>query len=588
MFLLIIFLGISEINKSQQITLLEFLEKIKKGEIISVTIQNKDVIIGESVNKKIFYTTKDPETSLTQLLKDYNIPSSTIFSLKVKQVTTNWRDIVFAIVFNILPFLLIAWIFWQIFRQTQRGATQIFSFGKSGVKVYNPNDPNRVTFKDIAGLEEAKQELMEIIEFLKNPEKFFKIGARIPKGILLVGPPGTGKTMLARATAAEANVPFFYISGSEFVELFVGIGASRVRDAFEIAKKNQPSILFIDELDAIGKARGIGLTGAHEEREQTLNQILVEMDGFEKGTKVVVISATNRPDVLDPALLRPGRFDRKITLDLPDIKAREEILKIHLKDKKIGKINYRQIAERTPGFSGADLANLCNEAAILAARRNKNEITQQELLDAIDKVLLGPERKTKAYSKKEKEIAAYHEAGHAVVAHYLKYTSPVQKISIISRGRAGGYTLKTPLEERNFYFKKEFLDEISSMLGGYAAEKIVFNDVTTGASNDLEIATELAKELVTRFGMSDKIGPISFPKIKKEFLLEKEYSEKTAEIIDEEIRTIINQALERAIKVLETKRDKLNKIAQILIKKEVIEKKQFEKLIGEPKGSLDI
>ncbi len=588
LFLLIIFLGISEINKSQQITLLEFLEKIKKEEIISVTIQNKDVIIGESVNKKIFYTTKDPETSLTQLLKDYNIPSSTIFSLKVKQVTTNWRDIVFAIVFNILPFLLIAWIFWQIFRQTQRGATQIFSFGKSGVKVYNPNDPNRITFKDVAGLEEAKQELMEIIEFLKNPEKFFKIGARIPKGILLVGPPGTGKTMLARATAAEANVPFFYISGSEFVELFVGIGASRVRDAFEIAKKNQPSILFIDELDAIGKARGIGLTGAHEEREQTLNQILVEMDGFEKGTKVVVISATNRPDVLDPALLRPGRFDRKITLDLPDIKAREEILKIHLKDKKIGKINYRQIAERTPGFSGADLANLCNEAAILAARRNKNEITQQELLDAIDKVLLGPERKTKAYSKKEKEIAAYHEAGHAVVAHYLKYTSPVQKISIISRGRAGGYTLKTPLEERNFYFKREFLDEISSMLGGYAAEKIVFNDVTTGASNDLEIATELAKELVTRFGMSDKIGPISFPKIKKEFLLEKEYSERTAEIIDEEIRTIINQALERAIKVLETKREKLNKIAQILIKKEVIEKKQFEKLIGEPKGSLDI
>jgi cell division protease FtsH len=370
--------------------------------------------------------------------------------------------------------------------------------------------------------------------------------------------------------------------------MFVGVGASRVRDAFSITKRSQPSILFIDELDAIGKARGVGLTGAHEEREQTLNQILVEMDGFEKGTKVVVMAATNRPDVLDPALLRPGRFDRKIVLDLPDIKAREEILKIHLKDKKVGKVNIKQIAERTPGFSGADLANLCNEAAILAARRNKEEITQQELLESIDKVLLGPERKTKAYSKKEKEIAAYHEGGHAIVTHYLKNTSPVQKISIVSRGRAGGYTLKTPLEERSFYFKKEFLDEIAAMLGGYAAEKLIFGDITTGASNDLEIATNLTRELITRFGMSEKIGPVSFPQIRREFILEKEYSERTAEMIDEEIRAIIQQALEKALKVLELKRDKLEKVAQVLMKKEVIEKKQFEKLVGEPKGSLEI
>jgi len=351
-------------------------------------------------------------------------------------------------------------------------------------------------------------------------------------------------------------------------------------------------ILFIDELDAIGRVRGVGITGAHEEREQTLNQILVEMDGFEKGTKVVVLGATNRPDVLDPALLRPGRFDRKIVLDLPDIKAREEILKIHLRDKKVGKVNLRQVAERTPGFSGADLANLCNEAAILAARRNKEYIEQKDLLDSIEKVLLGPERKTKVYSKREKEIAAYHEAGHAIVAHYLPNANPVQKVSIIARGRAGGYTLKFPTEEKSFYFKKEFLDELASMLGGYAAEKLIFNDITTGASNDLEIATDLAKQLVIKFGMSEKLGPVSFKKAGGGFLgyniYEKEYSEKTAEIIDEEVKNIINQALERAMKVLEIKRDKLEKVAKVLIKKEVLEKKQFEKLVGEPKGSLEI
>jgi len=394
-------------------------------------------------------------------------------------------------------------------------------------------------------------------------------------------------TLLARATAAEAGVPFFYISGSEFVEMFVGVGSARVRDAFAVAKRNQPCILFIDELDAIGKVRGVGITGGHEEREQTLNQILVEMDGFEKGTRIVVLAATNRADVLDPALLRPGRFDRKIVLDLPDVKAREEILKIHLKDKKVGKVNLKQIAELTPGFSGADLANLANEAAILAARRNKEFIEQEDLLDSIEKVLLGPERKTKVYSKKEKEIAAYHEAGHAIVAHYLPYSSSVQKISIISRGKAGGYTLKTPLEERSFYFKKEFLDELASILGGYAAEKLIFNDITTGASSDLELATDLARQLVLKFGMSEKLGPVSFSNVPKEFFLEKEYSEKTAEIIDEEVITIINQALERALKVLSLKKDKLEKVAKILMKKEVIERKQFEKLIGEKKGSLN-
>jgi cell division protease FtsH len=585
---LILYLGYEQTLTGQKISLEEFLIKVKNQEVKTITLSGKTNITFQTKDGKIFKTSKDPDESLTQLFKDYGIPSTTIFSLEINQETNNLRDIIFGIIFNILPLLLVAWIFWQIFRQAQRGTTQIFTFGKSGIKVYNPDDPNKVTFKDVANLEEAKQELMEVVEFLKNPDKFLKIGAKIPKGVLLVGPPGSGKTYLARATAAEAGVPFFYISGSEFVELFVGIGASRVRDCFSVAKRNQPSILFLDEIDAIGKVRGVGITGGHEEREQTLNQILVEMDGFEKGTRVVVIGATNRPDVLDPALLRPGRFDRKIVLDLPDIKAREEILKIHLRDKKVGKINLRQIAERTPGFSGADLANLCNEAAILAARRNKEFIEQEDLLDSIEKVLLGPERKTKVYSKKEKEIAAYHEAGHALVAHYLPFSSPVQKISIIARGRAGGYTLKTPLEERSFYFKKEFLDELASMLGGYAAEKLIFNDVTTGASNDLEIATDLAKQLVLKFGMSEKLGPISFSKPPREFSLEKEYSEKTAELIDEEVKNIINQALERALKVLEMKKDKLEKVAQVLIKKEVIEKRQFERLVGEKKGSLQI
>jgi cell division protease FtsH len=585
---LIVYLGYQQTLTGQKISLEEFLTKVKNQEVKTITLSGKTNITFQTKDGKIFKTSKDPDESLTQLLKDYGVPSSTIFSLEINQETNNIRDIVLTLLFNVIPFLLVAWIFWQIFRQAQRGTTQIFTFGKSGIKVYNPDDHNKVTFKDVANLEEAKQELMEVVEFLKNPDKFLKIGAKIPKGVLLVGPPGSGKTLLARATAAEAGVPFFYISGSEFVELFVGIGASRVRDCFSVAKRNQPSILFLDEIDAIGKVRGVGITGGHEEREQTLNQILVEMDGFEKGTRVVVIAATNRPDVLDPALLRPGRFDRKIVLDLPDVKAREEILKIHLRDKKFGKINLRQVAERTPGFSGADLANLCNEAAILAARRNKEFIEQEDLLESIEKVLLGPERKTKVYSKKEKEIAAYHEAGHALVAHYLPFTSPVQKISIIARGRAGGYTLKTPLEERSFYFKKEFLDELASLLGGYAAEKLIFNDVTTGASNDLEIATDLAKQLVLKFGMSEKLGPISFSKPQREFSLEKEYSEKTAELIDEEVQNIINEALERALKVLEMKKDKLEKVAQVLVKKEVIEKKQFEKLIGEKKGSLQI
>jgi ATP-dependent metalloprotease FtsH len=1028
LFFLILFIGEKKLKEEQEISFVNFLDKVKKGEVKEINIESDSNIIFVTKEGKIFRTSKDPNSSLWEVFEKEKIPKNDYLNIKInKKPEFSLGQLLLSFILNILPVAIIIWFIWQMFKQTQKGTSQIFSFGKSGIKVYNPDDPNKVTFKDIADLEEAKQELMEVVEFLKNPDKFLKIGAKIPKGVLLVGPPGSGKTMLAQATAAEAGVPFFYISGSEFVEMFVGVGASvtgdtpvlikeknkirllpikkvvdkyykeneegivkftydletlgfesrgkyffkkpkwtkvrgvfrhkadkiyeiyfrggkikttgdhsifvreknkivckradelkvgdvlvnlpfkrrslfikglgraykvskfdfedkgiyldlyekkfqkinfaynfalsmrnvlsqkaigkiigfaqttikdwqigrkkpkllssfnllkfgiptkikvtedlmrlmgyytaegrttkyftqfvfgihekelikdcvnliekifnikphikeyedtnsiritihssiiskffkkhcgngakkkhipsflwelpfnyykayleglykgdgfiskdgrliistvskrlaleiiwlsalhgysaslnkkispkrkirdkiineskyyiikfgkinnpflesnktrqpkkpivtkiliktyngyvydfcgceneaffggekpillhnsRVRDAFAVAKRNQPSILFIDEIDAIGKVRGVGITGGHEEREQTLNQILVEMDGFEKGIRVVVLAATNRPDVLDPALLRPGRFDRKIVLDLPDVKAREEILKIHLRDKRVGKVNLKQIAELTPGFSGADLANLCNEAAILAARRNKEFIEQEDLLDAIDKVLLGPERKTKVYSKKEKEIAAYHEAGHALVAHYLPFASPVQKISIIARGRAGGYTLKTPLEERSFYFKKEFLDELASMLGGYAAEKLIYNDITTGASNDLEIATDLARQLVLKFGMSEKLGPISFSRTPREFYLEKEYSEKTAEIIDEEVKKIIDKALERALKVLTLKKDKLEKVAKVLMKEEVIEKRRFERLVGEKKGSV--
>lgn len=574
----------------KNISFLELKRLIEDNKVKELFVDENAIIV-QTFDNNFFKVNKESNLSFWQIAKDLQISTPTLLTLKITSQNKGYKDLIIVILVNLLPVLVIIWLFWYMFSQAQKGAGQIFSFSRSGIRVYDPRK-ERITFNDVAGLEEAKEELKEVIDFLKNTQKFLALGARVPKGVLLIGPPGTGKTLLARATASEAGVPFFYISGSEFIELFVGIGASRIRDAFAVAKKNSPAILFIDEIDSIGRIRGLGITGAHEEREQTLNQLLSEMDGFEKEIPLVVLAATNRPDVLDPALLRPGRFDRKIFLDLPTVSEREEILKIHLRNKKVGKVDVKQIAERTPGFSGADLANLCNEAAIFAARKNKSQIEQEDLNAAIEKVLLGPVRKSKVYTKKEKEIAAYHEAGHAIVAHYLPHSSPVQKISIIARGRAGGYTLKTPLEERTFYFKKEFLDELASMLGGYAAEKLIFGDVSTGASSDLVIATNLAKELVVTYGMSEKFGPISLSRKQeliygvKEFVVEKDYSEKTAQEIDEEVKNILNNALERATKVLEIKKDKLDLISKTLIKKETIEKKQFERLIGEEKGSL--
>ena len=486
----------------------------------------------------------------------------------------------------IIPFILIGIFAWFLMRQMKGAGVQAMSFGQSKARIILPTDKKqRVTFADVAGAKEAKEELTEVVDFLKNPKKFLDIGAKIPKGILLMGAPGTGKTLLARAVAGEAGVAFFSISGSEFVEMFVGIGASRVRDLFKMAKNTAPAIIFIDEIDAVGRVRGGGMGGGNDEREQTLNQILVEMDGFEPNEKVIVMSATNRPDVLDPALLRPGRFDRRVTIDLPDRNDREAILKVHSKEKPFGEdVNLRTIAERTPGFSGADLSSLMNEGAILAARESRQKISQFDLIRSIEKVLMGPERKSHILSIKEKEITAYHEAGHALVSSVLPFADPVHKISIISRGRAAGYTLHLPFEDRRLQSKKEFLDDIAVSLGGYVTEKMIFHDLTTGPSNDLQVSTSLARDMVTKYGMSDKMGPVALegeggrPMFGRG-VNDKEYSDKINAEIDAEVYEIMNSNMKRAEKIITEHRKALDAIAKKLIETETIEREEFEKII---------
>ncbi len=486
----------------------------------------------------------------------------------------------------LIPLLFLLAFFWLLTRQVKGAGVQAFTFGQSKARIIDPNDKNqRVTFKDVAGVKEAKEELVEIVDFLKNPKKFLDIGARIPKGVILMGAPGTGKTLLARAVAGEAEVPFFHLSGSEFVEMFVGVGASRVRDLFKMAKKSAPAIIFIDEIDAVGRIRGTGVGGGNDEREQTLNQILVEMDGFEPNEKVIIIAATNRPDVLDPALLRPGRFDRRVTLDLPDLSDREEILKIYAIKKPLAEdVNLRTIAERTPGFSGADIYSLMNEGAILAARENRKKVSQFDIIRSIEKVMLGPERRSHILSKDEKKITAYHEVGHALVASVLEHSDPVHKVSIISRGHAAGYTLTLPLEERKLQTKREFLDDIAKALGGYAAEKMIFGDITTGPSNDLQVATSLARSMVARWGMSDKIGPVALEDPTGKVYYgraggETEYSERVSSLIDDEVSLIMNEGLARAKEVLEKHRKALDMISEELIKAETIEHDVFDTLL---------
>jgi len=596
--ILIIFLAISVIfslfsqkNTSPKgITLTGLVQQINDGKVSKIVINGQDINVTLS-DGTLEKTTKEEQAALSQTLKDLGADPAKIqqVPIEISQASTLTFWLTTLLPF-ILPLLLIGLFLWFMLRQAQRGANLAFGFIKFLDSLFSPQDKKgqRTTFKDVAGLQEAKEELKEVIEFLKQPEKFKAVGAHIPKGVLLVGPPGTGKTLLARAVSGEANVPFFHISGSEFVELFVGVGASRVRDTFTQAKKSAPSILFVDELDAIGRHRGAGLGGGHDEREQTLNQILVEMDGFDPETRVVVISATNRPDILDPALLRPGRFDRRIILDLPDITDREQILKIHAKDKPLTKkVDLRQIAERTPGFSGADLANLMNEAAIFTARKNKKEISMEELIPSVEKVLLGPERKSHILNEKEKKIAAWHEAGHALVNASLPHTDPVRKVSIIARGRAAGYTLKQPTEDKHLRTKTEFLEELAVLMGGYAAEKLIFGEITTGSSNDLEQATDLARKLVTRFGMSDKLGPRTFGEqeelifLGKEIVTEKDYSDKTAAQIDDEVTKFISDAQKVAQNIVIQKRTLLDKIANELIEKETIEKEEFERIMAQ-------
>lgn len=565
----------------EQVPISKVAEQVNNKEVEKIQVEgNKLTVFLKSNKKEISY--KEPEAKLS----DYKITSDKV-NIEAKEKRDS--SILLNFIFSFLPVILIILFFYFIMRQAQGGASQAFSFGRSRPRLIS-GERQKVTFKDVAGVEEAKQELSEVVEFLRHPKKFLSLGAQIPKGVLLMGPPGSGKTLLAKAVAGEAKVPFFSISGSEFVEMFVGVGASRVRDLFERAKKNSPCIIFIDEIDAVGRQRGAGLGGSHDEREQTLNQILVEMDGMETDTNVIVIAATNRPDILDPALLRPGRFDRRIILDLPDIRARKEILKIHLRNKPIdSSVDLEKIAQRTSGFSGADLKNLANEAAILAARRNKKVIDIKDFEEAVEKVILGPERKSRVFSKKEKELAAYHEAGHALAASYLPYADPVRKVSIVSRGMAGGYTLLIPEEDKHIHSFSEFSDKLASMLAGRVAEEIIFNEITTGAENDLREATRLARKMVTEYGMSRKLGPRTFGEkeelvfLGRELGEHKNYSEEIAFKIDEEVQEIINEAHRKAKIILEKNKRKLIELAQLLINKETIEENELKKILPQKK-----
>lgn len=595
LFTLVIFLLIAGVfslfqpfEKENIISLTKLAEDINEGKVEKILVSGDDLSVIYIDGKKV-KSRKETESALSESLINYGVGREKLKEIEVETQEQQGFSIKVATLLGILlPSLILGIIFWLILKQARTGALQAFDFTKAKARLFGAGGypKEKVTFKDVAGLKEAKEELKEIVDFLKNPRKFLEMGARIPRGVLLMGPPGTGKTLLARAVATEANVPFFSISGSEFVELFVGVGSARVRDLFATAKKVGRAIIFIDELDAIGRLRGAGIGGGHDEREQTLNQILVEMDGFVREATTITIAATNRPDVLDPALLRPGRFDRRIILDLPDIKDREGILKIHSREKPLAPdINLREVAERTPGFSGADLANLVNEAAILAARRNKKRIYQEELLESIEKVLLGPERKSHILSKKEKEFAAYHEAGHALVTASLPQAEIVRKISIIARGPAAGYTLKMPKEERRIKRKSEFLAELTVLLAGFCAEKLKFKEITTGAANDLKRASELARKLVKEYGMSS-MGPIAWGEkeelvfLGREISEQRNYSERMAEKIDKEVSRFIKDAENQATKILKKRRKTLDKLAKVLIKKETIEREEFEKIVG--------
>lgn len=573
-----------------EVALSALADQVKKNEVKTITMRGETLeIVYKDESRKHGESKKESDAALTETLTNYGVTGDQLAQVTIEvKDQTGFRFWLATLAPFLFPLLLLGFLAWFFLRQVRGAGMQALNFGSSKARIIDPNDQNqKVTFADVAGAKEAKEELKEIVDFLRNPKKFLDIGARIPKGALLMGGPGTGKTLLARAVAGEAGVPFFSISGSEFVEMFVGVGASRVRDLFQMAKKAAPAIIFIDEIDAVGRVRGTGVGGGNDEREQTLNQILVEMDGFEPTEKVIVLAATNRPDVLDPALLRPGRFDRRVVIDAPDRNDRLEILKIHSRKKPFAEdVDLTVIAERTPGFSGADLYSLMNEGAILAARENRKKVSQFDLIRSIEKVMLGPERKSHLLSKKEREITAYHEAGHALVSSLLPFADPVHKISIISRGRAAGYTLKLPFEDKKMQSRKEFLDDIAVSLGGYVAEQMIFDDVTTGPSNDLQVLTALARDMVTKYGMSEKIGPIALEGSGGRALFGgsvdgTEFSNKVAEEIDGEVKRMIDEAYKKAEHILATHREAFDAIAQRLLKVETLERKEYEDLLRE-------
>ncbi len=575
-------------DKAEEISIGQLAEMIDSEEVNKITVVGNNLTVTNQEGVE-FIAIKERESSLSESLVNYGISSDKIKAIDLEIIEPADLSLIGLIIIGVLPLIIFFVFFWLMMKKAQGGGgMQMMEFTKSKARLFGAEErkKEKITLGDVAGLREVKDELQEIIEFLKNPKKFHAMGAKIPKGVLLVGPAGVGKTLLARAIAGEADVNFFHTSGSTFVELFVGTGAARIRDLFATAKKGAPSIIFIDELDAVGRIRGSGIGGGHDEREQTLNQLLVEMDGFEKNSNVIVMSATNRLDVLDPALLRPGRFDRMVVLDNPDIRDREEILEIHCKGKPLAPdVKLREVAERTPGFSGADLANVTNEAAILATRKNRSAVTQEDLLESIEKVLLGPERKSHILSTKEKEVSAYHEVGHAIVSTFLEDSTPVRKISIISRGSAAGYTIKMPKEERKIKTKKEFMAEMAALLGGYCAEKIKYKETSSGSSNDLEKVSDIAKRMVKQFGMSS-LGPISFGKGNEAIFLGREMAErdglsdKVAAKIDDEISKAILEAERMATEILIKKKSLLEKITKVLMEKETIEREEFEELVG--------
>ncbi len=580
----------SQQNTTQDVlTINEVAEGIKKQTITKI-VEDEDRLRITYKDGSQRTSTMEANATLVQQLLDLGVTNDQLTPDKIKieiKPPSAWLGVITALGY-ILPFLILGGAFFFIFRQAQGSNNAAMSFGKSRARMFSGDQPT-VTFNDVAGVEEAKEELKEVVEFLREPQKFISLGARIPKGVLLVGPPGTGKTLLAKAVSGEAGVPFFSISGSEFVEMFVGVGASRVRDLFDQAKRHSPCIIFVDEIDAVGRQRGAGLGGSHDEREQTLNQMLVEMDGFDTDTNIIIMAATNRPDILDPALLRPGRFDRRVVLDRPDVRGREAILKVHIKGKPMAPdVDLSLLARATPGFVGADLENMVNEAAILAARRNKRIIGQSEFEEAIERVIAGPERKSRLISKEEKRIVAYHEAGHAVVMNVLPQADPVQKVSIIARGMAGGYTLALPNEDRTLMPRKKVLADMVGLLGGRAAEELVFDDITSGASNDIERVTQLARTMVTRLGMSSELGPMVYGQkeelifLGREISEQRDYSEAVAEKIDLEVRKLVNEAYKESRAILRQYQDKLDAVAERLLEVETINREEFERIFPPP------